>query len=478
MANNTDKKKEAKKFATVEAQKVATKGVVIVAILGLVGAGINAWVNYSSNKIPINATQTAEARFTEIALSATLPPTKVFQGTITTPPSTTAPSLSEPIIPANYDSFDDFTGNGSIDTNIWVAVSKPENCSNQQGNGFLNIVCETSSGDVNLGFMPADENLRKVSGVALASEVLTDDYKGSLDLNITFKGENDELRVYFLQLRYGEFKVAEAYPQDNFRSVDLVRLPVDSGKPHIVRAEYHAGLFTVWVDDTHIQMQPNLPNNAVWLDWKIEPYLACVSCNKGLLETNIFWTAILPTEIANSSPILLYDNFDDGVRDNLWNTSCLSEQAQESGGFLNLQLAENQTATWVDCEFGSNLNYALVNKISLKVTLNQGTNEGWIGIFSNCGQNWLNFMMNSEWVGYSGAGISRVAIEQFDGLPITRTLIMEWTGSEVIFSVVEAGKTASIACNEKPSSIEIGVGTNPGAFVAGMFDEVVIYGSP
>jgi len=55
---------------------------------------------------------------------------------------------------------------------------------------------------------------------------------------------------------------------------------------------------------------------------------------------------------------------------------------------------------------------------------------------------------------------------------------MEWTGSEVVFNVVEANKTASISCTEKPTSIEIGVGTNPGAFVEGMIDEFVIYGSP
>jgi len=407
--------------------------------------------------------------------------TTTLTETITPPPTSTltiTPTPPEPTIPANYDLFDDFTSSGSIDNTKWIVVGKPESCSNQQNSGFLNIKCETSSGDVNLGFLPMDENLQKLSGVSIATEVLTDDYKGSIDLNITFKGENDELRVYFLQLRYGEFKVAEIYPQDNYRGVDLVKLPVDSGKPHIIRAEYHNGLFTVWIDDTQIQMQPNLPNNAIWLDWKIEPYLACLSCETGTLETNIFWAAILPTLTAPPSSILLYDNFDDGVIDNLWNTSCLPEQAQESSGLLNLKLAENQTATWVDCEFGANIKYDSVSKISLKVTLSQGTNEGWIGIFSNCGQNWLNFMMNSEWVGYAGAGISRVAIEQFNGLPITRTLIMEWTGNEVIFSVVEAGKTASIACTEKPTSIEIGVGTNPSAFVEGMFDEVVIYGSP
>jgi len=347
-------------------------------------------------------------------VTETLPPTEETQEIITATPSTIVPKLTEPNIPANYGLFDDFTGSGSADNTKWIVVGKTEICSNQQNDGYLNIKCETSSGDVNLGFLPIDENLQKVSGIAIASEVLTDDYKGSMGLNITFEGTNNETRVYFLQLRQEEFKVAEIYPQNNWDGIDLAKVSVASGKPHIIRAEYKAGLFSVWIDDTQIQMQPNLPNNAIWLDWKIEPYLACVSCDKGILETNIFWTALLPEETANSSPILLYDNFDDGIVDSLWNTSCLSYQAKEGSGFLNLKLEENQTASWTDCEFWSSISYDLVNKISLKVTFNQGTNEGWIGIFSNCGQNWLNFMMNSEWVGYAGAGISRVAIEQFD----------------------------------------------------------------
>lgn len=185
-------------------------------------------------------------------------------------------------------------------------------------------------------------------------------------------------------------------------------------------------------------------------------------------------TSITPTRSPVS--ILLFDDFNDGIIDKSWETNC--SDPHENGGYLRLALSENQSAEWVDCEFWKNIRLDLITKISLKVTLSEGTNEGWIGILSSCGSNELNFMMSSEWVGYSGKGVSRTVMENFNGIPVTRTLSMEWTGENVIFTVVESRITASVPCTAPPTSLEIGVGTNPGAYVQGSFDEVVVYGTP
>lgn len=73
MSNNNVKKKESKKFAAVESQKVAILGAIIVALVGLIGTGINAIVSYRNNLIPVQATQTAEAKLTEVAFTSKSP---------------------------------------------------------------------------------------------------------------------------------------------------------------------------------------------------------------------------------------------------------------------------------------------------------------------------------------------------------------------------------------------------------------------
>jgi hypothetical protein len=60
-----------KKFATVEAQKIVIIGAIIVALIGLIGTAITAWVKYESSLMPIEATQTAEAKLAQTALAAT-----------------------------------------------------------------------------------------------------------------------------------------------------------------------------------------------------------------------------------------------------------------------------------------------------------------------------------------------------------------------------------------------------------------------
>lgn len=194
-------------------------------------------------------------------------------------------------------------------------------------------------------------------------------------------------------------------------------------------------------------------------------------------------TSELPTntpsvKATTTSPpiILLVDTFNDGEINNSWKVDCPSAQSDEYNGQLNLKIESNQSEGWEKCEFGANVAFNAIQKVIIKATYTNGTNEGWLGILSSCGSNWLNFMMNSEWVGYSGGGIQRTPMETFGELPVTRTLSMEWTGENVIFTVVEAGQVASIPCTEPPSSLEIGIGTNPGAFAEGSIDEVWIYG--
>jgi len=68
MNHNANKNKETRKFASVEAQKIVITGAIIVALIGLIGVGINALVTYLSSTTPIHATQTAEAKLSSIAM--------------------------------------------------------------------------------------------------------------------------------------------------------------------------------------------------------------------------------------------------------------------------------------------------------------------------------------------------------------------------------------------------------------------------
>ena len=50
---------------------------VVVALLGLLGVGLTAYFSYLPKRDSLRATQTAEARLTQIALSVTAPATKI-----------------------------------------------------------------------------------------------------------------------------------------------------------------------------------------------------------------------------------------------------------------------------------------------------------------------------------------------------------------------------------------------------------------
>ncbi len=185
--------------------------VVIAAILGLIGVAIKSVTDTRIAKIPIEATQTAEIRLTELALSTIAQPSITLQPTLspsqtpTISSNNTSPTTLDNQalnIPEGYVVFDSFDETESFNSKKWLSVGKFDKCISEQKNGVLSIKCQTTEGDVNLGFLPSEESLRKVQGVALAAEMLTDDYNGSSNINITFEGEDGELRVYFLQLRF------------------------------------------------------------------------------------------------------------------------------------------------------------------------------------------------------------------------------------------------------------------------------------
>ncbi len=93
--------KEPKKFATVEAAKIALYSALIVAVFGAITAGINSYSNYMSSRVqvefPIFATQTAEAKLTLASLSQTpiIIQTSTFTPTITETSIPATPTLEE-----------------------------------------------------------------------------------------------------------------------------------------------------------------------------------------------------------------------------------------------------------------------------------------------------------------------------------------------------------------------------------------------
>lgn len=94
--------KEPKKFATVEAAKIALISTVTVAVIGLMTAGINAYANYMSNRtqieLPIIYTQTAEARLTAIAPTSTFLVTDTPVYVYTTTPTETLTATGTPTV--------------------------------------------------------------------------------------------------------------------------------------------------------------------------------------------------------------------------------------------------------------------------------------------------------------------------------------------------------------------------------------------
>ena len=143
--------KEPKIFETIEAAKIALISALIVALIGVITAGINAYGNYLSNRaqieLPILATQTAEARLTSVAPSQT--PTAILTSTIT--PTITSsllsasPALEISLIPTNTNqpiplpTPDVHLGieSGCIDERFWTAYDGTDIKTN--GNGCLQL---------------------------------------------------------------------------------------------------------------------------------------------------------------------------------------------------------------------------------------------------------------------------------------------------------------------------------------------------
>jgi hypothetical protein len=185
-----------------------------------------------------------------------------------------------------------------------------------------------------------------------------------------------------------------------------------------------------------------------------------------------------PPPPTSSINLRLQDGFSDSILDmTLWNgLDCKQGKAEERDGQMQFHLPINKSSPWESCNLLPKVEGPKVRKVSLRATLTNGTGESsWIGIYGYCGGKWLNFMISPAWVGFSGEGVERTRIEDLSTLPITRTLIAEWTGNELRLTIVDSNKQKSIPCAEPPAFVQFGAGTNLGGYVDGAIDDVQVW---
>lgn len=281
-------------------QKVTLTVGLVTAIVGLISAlaviiaaGIQRPREIEAKQMEINATQTAEARLTILAptFTPTFTPTSTNTPSPTITPTATMDN-TEPNLPTGYVYFDNFDKPNDPDGGIWKIYSQNGDCSQIQNTGLLNINCAATSQNVSFDMKPVDVLYLKVSGVAMASRVLSDDDKGNLAVVVTLTGVNGDKRYYKLRSNASKFWVDEVNGKD-WKSIKLAEVQIEPGVIHITRVEFKNDILSVWVDDKQVQMQTNLPVSASLTNWNIEPIVYCENCGEGNLVANIFWMALL-----------------------------------------------------------------------------------------------------------------------------------------------------------------------------------------
>lgn len=294
MSNNSDKK-ERKKFATVEAQKIAITGAIIVAVLGLVGTGITAWVAYSSNTIPINATQTAEALLTISAPSSTSTFTDTPSPTLTYTPTLSPIQVIEATIPVDmvlYDTFD-------VDGGKWKITDDSTQCTHTLENGTWKFECFGSAIDrVTYTMLASDDEAKTSVGVEMAFYTLPilegKSQWGKYQLLLRFGSDcGNPQRNYVISITPNELFFIEANSKGDSINPPSPAVTIGTLEPHTIRIEMSNGLVRYYLDGLEIRNVVPLENSSP-ICWMFQSQDNNKLNDSGYRGVTLLWFAIKP----------------------------------------------------------------------------------------------------------------------------------------------------------------------------------------
>lgn len=190
-----------------------------------------------------------------------------------------------------------------------------------------------------------------------------------------------------------------------------------------------------------------------------------------------------PNQAFVETKLLVNENFNSPMDDNIWLSECANHNIRYVNGELEIIMKQNENDEWESCKFVPIIKSNLIRKISLSAFINSESNDkGWLGIYSSCGGQYLNFMMNTEGVLIDHEDLGRITLEKFEN-PYSshneRMLEIEYRIDKWVFSAYKGGFsnviTREINCKDGLTYIAIGSGTNPGGLITGSIDNVEIW---
>lgn len=181
--------------------------------------------------------------------------------------------------PSGYIILDQFDNQEPIGNN-WLLINNVGNsCSTNKQDGYLHMDCTVSKkGDYQLEYTSKEDDMRLLSGGTLSGIAMSikmdnpnQDDKAKVYFLVHFTGADGtpSTRAYFMQMRFNDINVVEAYPLESWRLINLVQVQTNASKFHIIQAEFKSDQINFLVDGhpLELKVQPNLPKGSVWQDW-------------------------------------------------------------------------------------------------------------------------------------------------------------------------------------------------------------------
>ena len=183
-------------------------------------------------------------------------------------------------------------------------------------------------------------------------------------------------------------------------------------------------------------------------------------------------------------PLVFAENFDTESLDrNKWSAYCKYGEYYLSGGQLHIKVVGDEASE--TCALRPELAEAVVvTRVAFTVTVESESNSyGWIGLFANCGEKYLNVTASRDRVGVALALSGFVEIEAFNSVPVTRRIELEKVDGVVRIrsSDLAGGSIYSeeTECYTEITNIRLGsdrsVGSN--GEVVGTIDDLEVWGA-
>jgi len=184
-----------------------------------------------------------------------------------------AEPIYDQIIPEDYILYDDFTATSALDYNWWLHDVR-EICDLSVGEGQLMFNCRNETDENLVAALHPSGQPGGATGVSATMRVERSGGAVKPFTNWTC-GESDSERAYHLELGPNFAKAVEFYPQENWRSVELGRVAVTPGRPHLLQIERSGDNIEFLVDGQRLPLKtvPNFPACSSMRDWGLDFYV-------------------------------------------------------------------------------------------------------------------------------------------------------------------------------------------------------------